>query len=136
MKRQHKINHGWQRPSDPITPEYQHEIDRSISKAETKWRQAQKAVQRAKQAQARAELRASRKPCPETIAVRDEARRLVLQRLDELRQIEELMRTPTHAPTAAVHRTGRQERLEVGEYRRPREKKTPTAPVKSSRRNP
>jgi hypothetical protein len=135
MKRQHKINHGWQRPSDPITPEYQHQIDRATNKAETKWRQAQKAVQRAEKAAARAELRATRKPSPETIADRDRARMLVLRRLDELRQIEELMRTPTHAPTAAVHRTGRQERLEVGEYQKPRKKKTPKQPVKT-RRNP
>ena len=136
MKRQHKINHGWQRPSDPITPEYQHEIDRSVSKAETKWRQAQKAVQRAEKAAARAELRAARKPGPETIAARDEARRLVLQRLAELRAIEVLMRTPTHTTPTVVHRTGRQERLEVGEYRRPKSKKTAKSAVKTSRRNP
>lgn len=135
MKRQHKINHGWQRPSDPITPEYQREIDRSVNKAESKWRQAQKAVQRAEKAAARAELRATRKPGPETIAARDEARRLVLQRLAELREIEALMRTPTHTTPAAVHRTGRQERLEVGEYRKPPKKKTPKQPVKT-RRNP
>ena len=136
MKRQHKINHGWQRPSDPITPEYQRQIDRSISKAETKWRQAQKAVQRAQKAAERAELRAARKPGPETIAAREEARRLVIQRLAELREVEELMRTPTHRPPEAVHRTGRQERLEVGEYRKPRKKRTPKSPVKTSRRNP
>ncbi|MGA4964451.1 hypothetical protein [Streptomyces pseudogriseolus] len=136
MKLNHKINHGWQRPPEPINALYQREIDRSVSKAETKWRQAQKAVQRAEKAAARAELRAARRPSPETIAARDEARRLVLQRLDELRQIEELMRTPTHTPTVAVHRTGRQDRLEVGEYRKPRKKKTPKNPVKTTRRNP
>lgn len=135
MKLNHKINHGWQRPSDPITPEYQHEIDRSMSKAETKWRQAQKAVQRAEKAAARAERLATRKPTPDTIAARDEARRLVVQRLAELREIEALMQTPSHAPKTAVHRTGRQERLEVGEYRKPRKKKTPKQPVKTSRRN-
>ncbi|MCP9997939.1 hypothetical protein LUX34_23805 [Streptomyces werraensis] len=136
MKLNHKINHGWQRPPEPISASYQREIDRSVSKAETKWRQAQRAVQRAEKAAARAELRAARRPSPETIAARDEARRLVLQRLDELRQIEELMRTPAHAPTVAVHRTGRQDRLEVGEYRKPRKKKTPKNPVKTTRRNP
>jgi hypothetical protein len=135
MKRTHKINHGWQRPSDPITPEYQRQIDRSVDKAETKWRQAQKAVQRAEKAAARAELRASRKPGPETNAARDEARRLVLQRLAELREIEHLMRAPTLTTPAAVHRTGRQERLEVGEHHKPRKKKTPKPPVKT-RRNP
>jgi len=136
VKRQHKINHGWQRPSDPITAEYQHQIDRTTDKAETKWRRAQKAVQRAEKAAARAELRATRKPGPETLAARDEARRLVIQRLAELREIEELMRTPTYAPPVAVHRTGRQERLEVGDYQKPRKKKTPKTPVKTSRRTP
>lgn len=129
MKLKHKINHGWQRSSEAITDSYQREIDASLRKAEKAWRKAQKSAERA-------ERLARQKPSPETIAARDEARRLVLQRLDELRRIEELMRTPTHAPTTAVHRTGRQDRLEVGEYRRPRKKKTPKSPVKSSRRNP
>lgn len=136
MKRQHKINHGWQRPSDPITADYQHQIDRATNKAETRWRQAQKAVERARKAAERAELCAARKPGPATIAARDKATRLVLQRLAELREIEALMRTPTHAPPVAVHRTGRQERLEVGDYQKPRKKKTPKTPVKTSRRNP
>lgn len=136
MKRRHKINHGWERPSEPITDAYQREIDRSISKAETKWRRAQKAVQRAEKAAARAEMRAARKPGPETIAARDEARRLVLQRLDELREIEKLMRTPTHAAPAVVHRTGREERLEVGVYRKPKKNSSRrNSPVKI-RRNP
>lgn len=120
MKRTHKINHGWQRPADPISEAYQHELDRTTAKAETRYRQAQKAVERAQQAQQRAEQQARKKTTPQTIAARDEARRLVLQRLSELRQIEELMRTPTYSPTTAVHRTGRQDRLEVGMYRKPK----------------
>ena len=129
MKLKHKINFGWERPSEPITDGYQREIDASLRKAEKAWRKAQKDAERA-------ERRARQNPDPETIAARDEARRLVLQRLAELRDIEELMRTPTHAPKAAVHRTGRQERLEVGEYRRTRRKKTPKQPMKTTRRNP
>ncbi|WKD36532.1 hypothetical protein [Streptomyces xanthophaeus] len=120
MKRTHKINHGWQRTADPISEAYQHELDRTAAKAETRWRQAQKAVERAQQAQQRAEQQALKKATPRTIAARDEARRLVLQRLSELRQIEELMHTPTYSPTTAVHRTGRQDRLEVGTYRKPK----------------
>lgn len=135
MKRQHKINHGWQRPSEPITPEYQHEIDRSLDKAETRYRQAQKALARAEKARDRAERRAARHPEPQTIAARDEARRLVLQRLDELRTIEDLMRTPTHAPTAAVHRTGRQDRLEVGTPKRTKKSRSKNSTV-TTRRKP
>lgn len=128
MKLRHKINHGWQRPSDPVSDRYQRQIDASLRKAEKAWRKAQKAVERAERV-------ASQRPTPETIAARDEARRLVLQRLDELREIEELMRTPTHAPATAVHRTGRQDRLEVGVYVKPKKKRTPKSPV-ITRRNP
>lgn len=128
MKLKHKINHGWQRPSEPVTDRYQREIDASLRKAEKAWRQAQKAAERA-------ERRAAQQPSPEAMASRDEARRLVLQRLDELRLIEELMHTPTHAPTAAVHRTGRQDRLEVGSYEKPKKKRQPKSPV-TSRRKP
>lgn len=128
MKLKHKINHGWQRPSDPIDDRYQREIDSSLRKAEKAWRQAQKSAERA-------ERQAATQPNPETIATRNEARRLVLQRLEELRRIEKLMRTPTHAPTTAVHRTGRQDRLEVGTYTKPKKKRQPKTPVKT-RRNP
>ncbi|MFJ4785125.1 hypothetical protein [Streptomyces sp. NPDC088794] len=127
MKLKHKINHGWQRPSEEVTDSYQREIDASLRKAEKAWRKAQKAAERA-------ERMARQKASPETIAARDEARLLVLQRLDDLRQIEELMRTPTHAPTSAVHRTGRQDRLEVGTYVKPKRKRQPKAPVKSRRK--
>ena len=131
MKRRHKINHGWQRPSEPISEAYQRQIDRSTEKSETRWRQAEKAVERARQAAERAEQRAARKPSPLTIAAHAEAQRLVHQRLEELRQIETLMRTPTHTAPEAVHR---QERLEVGEYRKPRQKKTPKSPVNTRRK--
>lgn len=128
MKLKHKINHGWQRPSDPITDSYQSEIDRSLRHAEKAWRKAQTAAERA-------ERRARQHPSPETIAARDEARRLVLQRLDELHQIEKLMRTPSYAPTVAVHRTGRDDRLEVGVPRRPKKKRNPKSPVKTRRKS-
>lgn len=120
MKRTHKINHGWQRPAEPISEAYQRELDRTAAKAETRWRRAQRAFERAQQAQQRAEERALTNATPRVIAARDEARRIVLQRLSELREIEELMRTPTYAPPTAVHRTGRQDRLEVGVYRKPK----------------
>lgn len=134
MKLKHKINHGWQRPSEPISETYQREIDRATDKAEVRWRRAQKAVERAEKAKERAEQRAAKKPTVQTIAARDTARRMLLRRLDELRQIEELMRTPTNTPTTAVHRTGRQDRLEVGEYQKPRRKKTPKPPVNTRRK--
>ncbi|MER7053459.1 hypothetical protein [Streptomyces sp. NPDC000351] len=126
MKLKHKINHGWQRPSEPVTDRYQREVDASLRKAEKAWRKAQKAAERA-------ERTAASHPNPESIAARDEARRVVLQRLDELREIEELMHTPTHAPASAVHRTGRQDRLEVGLYVKPKKKRQKQAAVKIRR---
>lgn len=127
MKLKHKINHGWQRPPEPVSDRYQREIDASLRKAERAWRRAQKALERA-------ERKAAQQPSPETIAARDEARRLALQRLDELRQIEEIMRTPTYAPTTAVHRTGRDDRLEVGVYVRPKKKRQPKSAVTTRRK--
>jgi hypothetical protein len=126
MKLKHKINFGWQRPAEPVTDDYQRQINESLRKAEKAWRKAQKTAERA-------ERLARQKPSPQTMASRDEARRLVLQRLDELRQIEELMRTSTGRTPAAVHRTGRQERLEAGQHHKPRRKKTRKPSMKTRR---
>lgn len=128
MKRQHKINHDWVRASAPITDRYQREIDAAARKAEKAWRKAQQDADRA-------ERRAKQRPGPETIAARDEARQLVIQRLGELREVEKLMQSPTHAPVAAVHRTGRQDRLEVGVYRKPKSKAQPKSAVKTRRKS-
>jgi hypothetical protein len=135
VKRTHKINHGWCPPkndlriSDPLSERYEAELDSARRRAEKAWRKAQKDVERA-------ERRAAQRPDPETIAAREEARRLVLQRLDELREIEELMRTPTHGATKAVHRTGREERLEVGVYAKPKKKRQRKAARITTRRKP
>lgn len=126
MKRHHKVNHGWERPNEPISDRYQSELDTALRKAERAHRKAQQNVERA-------ERLAAKRPTPETIAARDEARRLVLARLDELRQIELLMRTSTYATPAAVHRTGREERLEVGAYQKPKKKRIRKSPVKTRR---
>lgn len=134
MKRQHKVNFGWQRPEEQISEAYQRQIDRSTEKAEVRWRRAQKAAERAQRAAERAGRRAEQKPTRQALAAREEAQRLVALRLAELREVEGLMRAPTHAPTTVVHRTGRQDRLEVGEYRRPARKRTPMSPVKTRRK--
>jgi len=84
MKLHHKINHGWERPSEPISDRYQAEIDASMRKAEKAWRKAQKAAERA-------ERIAERKPEPATITARDNARAEMVRRYDELRRIEALM---------------------------------------------
>jgi hypothetical protein len=92
MKRQHKVNFGWQRPAEPISDSYQRELDRTADKAEIRWRRAQRALERAEKAKEQAEARARQEPTPQTLADRDEARMAVLARLAELREIEALMR--------------------------------------------
>lgn len=124
MKLKHKINFGWAPPSEPITESYQREIDATLRRAEKAWRRAQQAAERA-------ERLAAKRPDPETIASRDRARMAVLARLDELREIEKLMSRPTYAPTTAVHRSGRQDRLEVGVQRKPKRKTKTASPVKT-----
>lgn len=126
MKLKHKINFGWAPPSEPISDAYQREIDETLRKAEKAWRKAQQAADRAERA-------AAKRSDPATLAAREEARRLVLQRLDELRQIEELMRRPTYRQSEAVHRAGRQDRLEVGKYTQAQKSKR--KPSKVTRRS-
>ena len=135
MKRTHKLNHGWCPPkndlrvTDPTSERYEAELETARRRADKAWRKAQ-------QDATRAERRAAKHTTPENIAARDEARRLVLQRLDELREIEELMHTPTHSPTKAVHRSGREERLEVGVLKRSKKKRQPKASPVTTRRKP
>jgi hypothetical protein len=120
MKRQHKVNFGWQRPAEPISDSYQRELDRTADKAEIRWRRAQRALERAERAKEQAEARARQEPTPQTLADRDEARMAVLARLAELREIEALMRPGNRPQPEVVHRTGRQDRLEVGVYKKPK----------------
>lgn len=120
MKRQHKVNFGWQRPAELISDSYQRELDRTADKAEIRWRRAQRALERAEKAKEQAEARARQEPTPQTLADRDEARMAVLARLAELREIEALMRPGNRPQPEVVHRTGRQDRLEVGAYKKPK----------------
>ncbi|GHJ21662.1 hypothetical protein [Streptomyces albus] len=135
MKRHHKINHGWCPPSrdlrtpDAMSPRYEAELETARRKAERAWRQARKVAERAEQ-------RAAQRPTPTTLADRDRARCLLLQRLDELRRIEELMHcAPVSKQAKLAQRTGRQERLEIGELRRSKSKRQPKMPV-TTRRKP
>jgi hypothetical protein len=84
MKLHHKINHGWVRPSEPITDRYAAEIEAARQRAEKACRQAERSAQRA-------ERQSERSPSPEAFRARDDARMEVLRRYDELREIEALM---------------------------------------------
>lgn len=127
VKLNHKVNFGWSPPSEQIDDAYQRELDETLRKAERAWRKAQQAAERAERA-------AAKQPSPEKFASRDEARRLVLQRLAELREIEELMQSSPYRQATVVHRTGKQNRLEVGVKPKPKRKRTPKASRVESRR--
>lgn len=120
MKLHHKVNFGWSPPATPVTESYQREIDRAAGKAETRWRRAQKALERAERIKEQAERRHAEQPGPQTLADRETARIAVLTRLAELREIEALMQPEVRPQPEVVHRTGRQDRLEVGKYRKPK----------------
>lgn len=69
-----------------LDPVYQAEVERALAKAEKAWLKA-----RARLAKAEQQVLAT--PTVLAIAERDAVRRQVLSRLDELREIQELMRS-------------------------------------------
>jgi hypothetical protein len=99
VKMRHKINHGWFPPQPDLVVDdrYQAELERSRKRAEKAWRDAEKVLERAERV-------AERRPEPDTIRSRDEARMLVLHRLDELQQLHDMMR---EAPATGSKHSGR-----------------------------
>lgn len=83
MKLRHKAKPTRQ-PEPVIDERYQAEIDSARRHAEKAWRRAEREAECA-------ELRAAARPGPETFAAREVAREELLLRLDELREIEQLM---------------------------------------------
>lgn len=91
--------------SDPITPEYQAEVDRSTHKAmaaferaQRRLRAAEQRLERARAAQDRAADKRAARTSKRELAV---ALELVELRREELRRIESLMKA---APASAEHR--------------------------------
>lgn len=125
MKIRHKVNIPW----DYVPPSHVETDTRYLAELETARRKAEKAWKAAQAALARAEKRLAAKPDPDLKAARRDAAAAVEARERELREIELLMRAPNSQPPKVVHRTGRQERLEVGEYRQPKPKKRRKNPV-------
>lgn len=125
MKITHKIRIPW----DYIPPSHIERDDRYLAeleaarrKAEKQWRNAQAVLNRAKR-----QLEA--KPDPDRLAARDAALAAFEARERELHEIERLMRAPGAAPPRVVQRSGTDDRLEVGVYRKPKRKRAPTGPV-------
>ncbi len=130
MKIKHRVPPspwGYVPPSHVETDErYLAELEAARLKAEKAWRKAQEALERA-------EKRLASKPDPDLRAAKEAALLAFEQRARELREIEQLMRSGRSGTPRAVQRTGRQEVLEVGEYRPAKKKPAPTAPVQARR---
>jgi hypothetical protein len=85
--------------SDPITPEYQAQVDRATSKAMVAYERAQRRLKSAESRLARAQSTQSKKKSAQReLAI---ALELVELRREELRRIEALM---TSVPASAEHR--------------------------------
>lgn len=97
MKLSHKINHNWVRPEPPMTDRYEAEIQQAVAHAEKAHRETQKRL-------ARAEMVHTKRPSPESHAALDVLRIAVFQRLEELREVEQLMRA---AEPRGAHHSGR-----------------------------
>jgi acyl-CoA reductase-like NAD-dependent aldehyde dehydrogenase len=102
LKRQHKINHGWVRPSSPLHSDaigdrYEGEVATAVRKADKAHRKAQKALERA-------ERRFDAKPDPDTRTPVDDLRAEVERRFLELRELEVQMQ---QGPSTGTNRSGK-----------------------------
>lgn len=119
--------------SATVDPEYEAEVEQSTQRAERDCRRAE-----ARLARAEARLAAALKQQAGSATRRRIAqlRETVGQRRAELEEIRKLMVTPpaTVADKQVRHRTGRDDHLELGEYKRPQAKYVPAGPVSTTRR--
>jgi hypothetical protein len=132
VKIKHKVNIPW----DYVPPSHIETDDRYLAELETARRKAEKAWRKAQQDLARAERRLAAKPDPELKAAKEAALREFEARERELREIEALMRGPEGGQARVVQRAGRDNRLEIGEYRPPKRKKGKPQPVRVTRSAP
>jgi hypothetical protein len=123
-------------PFDYVPPSHVETDDRYLAELETARKKAERAWRKAQETLERADKRLEAKPDPDLKAAREAALAAFEERERELREIEELMRHGRGTPAKVVQRTGRQERLEVGEYRPPKQKRPPAAPVQAQRGEP
>jgi len=131
-----KVNHRSFVPKvDYVPPSHVETDDRYLAELETARRRAEKAWRQSQKALERAERLLAAKPDPDLRAARDAAIVEFERRERELREIEALMRAPSGGQARVVQRAGRDDRLEIGEYRPPKRKKPKKPPVQTRRKS-
>ena len=129
MKIKHKVNipWDWMPPSHVETDDrYLGELEAARRKAEKAWRNAQRALERAKR-------QFEAKPDPDLLAAKEAALAAFEARERELHEIERLMRSPTSSQPRVIQRGGRDDRLEIGVYRKPKRKRPAASPVTTTK---
>lgn len=110
MKLRHRIPTAALRDSDPVTPDYQAQVDRSTAKAQVAYERAQRnltaALRRLERADEAVLANAAkgRKKDGALVRAAKVAAELVELRREELQELERLMKA---APASSTHRSGR-----------------------------
>lgn len=131
MKIQHKVPISLRLAPEANSERYQAEIDRAVHRAEKAWRQAERR-------RAHAEKRTQRAPTAENRQAYDLVRAEAERLWAEFEEVDRLMRqapvSGVHAGAGQVrHRTGCDDNLQLGIYKRPKRRSTPE-PGPSARR--
>lgn len=107
----------WYQPLPVVlTESYEREVERSTEKLERQYARAQKRVEQAETRLARAKAVPAARAKKHQLALLEQEVELRRAELEEFRR---LMNHPTSSPgRGAMHRTGREERLEMGAGRR------------------
>lgn len=113
--------------SDYVDPEYEAEVQQSTQRAERECRRAQARLTAAERRLAKALGQQRKASMRKQIA---QLREVVDQRRAELEEIKRLMTAPIVAADKQIRqRTGLDDHLELGDYRRPPVKSVPPGPV-------
>jgi hypothetical protein len=117
--------------SDVVDPEYEAEVKRTTERAEHEYARAEVRLARAEERLAAALKQQAGSAARKRVAA---LREVVGQRRTELEEIRKLMTTPAVVADKKIrHRTGLDDHLELGEYKRPQPRHVPPGPVTTSR---
>ena len=118
--------------SAEVSPEYEAEVQRSTQRGEHEYRRAEARLARAEERLTAALKQRAGSATRKRVA---HLREIVDQRRAEFEEIAKLMVTPpVILPDRQIrYRTGRDDHLELGEYRQPQSRHIPPGPVTRSR---